>query len=157
LVARVGSTSALEVKNIMKNKNIFICLIAICLVSCASIAERQNNIISEYLAANSSVDPVIREAIINGKIINGMTAQQVFIASGEKARGYKSYSIWVAGADGTLQLPPYVIPPGTPTALIFKNTTQYNTAEPQYFVVYMDSNQKVLKIELGTANIREKQ
>jgi hypothetical protein len=139
----------------MKIKNIIICLIAIFFVGCVSIAERQNNIISEYLAANPDVDPVIREAIMKGKIINGMTAEQVFIASGEKARGYKSYSIWVVGADGTLKLPPYVIPPGTSTALIFKNATQYATAEAQYFVVYMDSNQKVLRIEHGTANIKE--
>jgi hypothetical protein len=132
-----------------------ICFIAAVLTGCAGFAEHQTNLVSEYLTANVTIDSAIRDAIMNGKVIKGMTPEQVFIASGEKARGFKNYSVWVVNDDGTLQLPPLVIHPGTPTALIFKNTTQYDTAEPQYFVVYMDSNQKVLKIERGTANITD--
>ncbi len=90
----------------------------------------------------------------SGKVIRGMTAEEVFIASGAKARRYENYSsIWVVREDGTLHLPPFFLRPGTPTALIFKNTTQYDTAVPQLFVVYMDADDKVLRVERGTANL----
>lgn len=57
------------------------CVIAVVLAGCADFAERRNTILSKYLSADVNSDGAVREAIMNGKVIEGMTTEQVFIAS----------------------------------------------------------------------------
>lgn len=129
-------------------------LIAVVVFGCTSVADRQQRLVSEYIRATPVTDSKIREAIESGKVIPGMTLEQVLIASGEKARGFRSYSIWVVRENGTLALPPTVIAPGTWTALIFRNNTQFNTVTAEQFTVYLDGENRVLRVEQGNASLR---
>lgn len=130
-------------------------LIALYLMGCASIAERQSYLVTQYVLENTGIDQAIRVGIESGKVVPGMTPEQVYIASGEKAKGFQTYSIWVANADGTLSLPPTVIGPGIPIAMLMRNNTQFTTSTALPFVVYFSGDKRVLRVERGSANIKD--
>jgi hypothetical protein len=106
----------------------------ITLAGCSSIESRQKDIVASYMNVNSNLSPEVRAAIEEGKIIPGMTLEQVYIAGGVKSDEYRNYSIWVVN-NGKLFLPPTA--GGRIGALIITNKSQYITNQPESFVVWL--------------------
>lgn len=122
-------------------------LCGISLVACATFVEQQAALVSDYVARHPDLRSESREALLSGVVVTGMTHEEVLLATGVRANGYRGYSIWIVAPDGSLWLPPTLLRPGTPTVLCTANRTQFKSAEPQTFLVYLDSAGTVARVE----------
>jgi hypothetical protein len=115
---------------------------------CATLEERQTKLVSAYLKAHPDIRSDVKTALFCGKVIPGMSREEVYLASGIKAQQFRNYSIWVVGKNGELLLPSTTIAPGSPVAIKTKNGTQFESGSEQEFVVYFDdSNNQVTEVK----------
>ena len=127
---------------------IFVVLIlSAVLLGCTTVPERQSKFVSAYLEAHPDSQSDIKEALLNGKVIIGMTEEEAFLASGIKVNNFRNYSIWIVGKNDELMLPPIVIPPDRQEAITTKNRTQFESNDVQGFAVYFDGNYRVTKVK----------
>ena len=122
--------------------------LTIAIMACSTLEDRQKEIVSSYLRENTGLTSEVRAAIERGKVIPGMTLDEVVIAGGVKAEDYRNYSIWVV-KNGKLQFPPYV--GGRIGAVVIENRSQFNTRSPEPFVVWLKEPKfdTVLRVERG--------
>jgi hypothetical protein len=121
-------------------------------LGCTSVGARQSKLVSRYIEAHAQLRSDVKAALLNRKVIPGMTEQEVFLSSGIEAQKFRNYSIWVVQQDGTLQLPPLIILPGMPVAIRTKNATQFESGAEQDFVVYFDTNNRVTHVKRWEGN-----
>lgn len=79
--------------------------------------------------------PEIAAALHRGKVILGMTTDDVLLAAGIKAGNYRNYGFYLV-RDGKLYIPPTIALQFDEWAIITKNKTQYDSPNEIEFTIY---------------------